>query len=153
MRQDMNFPAHIQANRDENATACHPAQRCGVQLWAACGKHRDVQPVRSKKRYEQGNDPDVKSLPEYFLDSASRCGMTLPVTPHNDAGSRSMRRDCFHLSCILLIVSFSVLKIISSQVLFQEAKYLKRCTTTASVTVAWFNKRGRVSPLPVLVRM
>ena len=43
--------------------------------------------MRSKKRYEQETDPDVKSLPEYFLDSASRCGMTLPVTPHNDAGS------------------------------------------------------------------
>ena len=48
---------------------CHPARDAGSSSW-----------------HKRNNNGD--SLPQIFLDTASKRGMTKGVTPHSDAGSR-----------------------------------------------------------------
>ena len=48
---------------------CHPALDAGSSSW-----------------HKRNNNGD--SLPQIFLDTASKRGMTKGVTPHSDAGSR-----------------------------------------------------------------
>ena len=64
----MYFPAHIQENRDENATTCHLALDRGVlSPRTRCG-------VQEVNEWEM--TPACILICRYFLDSASRCGMT-----------------------------------------------------------------------------